>query len=270
MSGYGFGGGWGNQVGDLQNQVAPPTEGGGPGEPGNFNYGMQGTYNTLAQDMSRNFMGPYGFTGGMFNYTPYGNPYAMPPPVPPGQPPGQPPGPGGQPNWPGYPGDRPRDRDGMPQALPAQGGGMLGQPQEYGWQQGIRDARQAGLSGMSRGLGAAFRMIGANQGVGPYADLYMNQFPQTGGIPGGGRPSWPGFGYGGMPGYGMQMSRPGYGGMYGGGMHGSYGSPYARPWRGYQSANAFTTGGGGKPYMGGQPGDMVTTGHYTGPMQALW
>jgi hypothetical protein len=79
-------------VGDLVRQVqgqqnaqsgqtpatTPPagTAPGGPGEPTQGSpYGQQGMYNTLATDMSRGFMGNYGFGGNQFGYQPYGNPY---------------------------------------------------------------------------------------------------------------------------------------------------------------------------------------------------
>ncbi len=81
----------GNLLRDVYSQMNPDGRGGedappaqtppetptgmGPGEAQNFNYGQQGTYNTLAQDMSRNVMGNYGFNNGMFNYSPFGNPY---------------------------------------------------------------------------------------------------------------------------------------------------------------------------------------------------
>lgn len=266
MSGFG---GYGGQMSNLQDQMAPPQQpGAGPGEPENMNYGQQGTYNTLAQDMSRNVYGPYGFGGGQFNYSPYGNPYApvSPPPwAPPPQPPGMPPG---GPDNPRY--------DNMRDAIRQSGGG---------------------LSGM---VGGAFRYLGQERGRGPFADLYRYQGQQTQGIPGGGRPSWPGFGYGGMPGrYGTPSGAGaggymggGYGGMYGGGGYGMSGGGFSRPWMGqggampygggsgywnsfnrYQPQRAmpglqYTTGGAGKPapqqldqmattqpvYMGGMAG----------------
>ena len=83
-------------------QVQQQMPGYGPGEPSNMNYGQQGQYNTMAQDMSRNVMGQQqamgggygggmgGYQGGGFGgryggggmgsygasqYSPYGNPY---------------------------------------------------------------------------------------------------------------------------------------------------------------------------------------------------
>lgn len=68
--------GWG-QPGSGNPALHQPPAGNsvGPGEPNNMNYGQMGSYNTLAQDMSRNRMGGWGFPGGMFNYSPFGNPY---------------------------------------------------------------------------------------------------------------------------------------------------------------------------------------------------
>ena len=146
MSGFGgaSGGGLSNLFDQLRNQgqettdpyVPPPaagqTPGQGPGEGENFNYGQQGNYNTLAQDMSRNVMGNYGFGGGQFNYSPYGNPYAMQQP-PPG------PGPGGPPPGRIPPGDRGRGGRGgggrqrsMYGGEPQFGGGMQQQFGGYG------------------------------------------------------------------------------------------------------------------------------------------
>ncbi len=221
MSGFG-GGGMGQQQQALQDQVAPQQPGGGPGEPNNMNYGQGGTYNTLAQDMSRNVFGPWGFNQGMFNYGGYGNPYqSQPPPGGPVTPPdGQPPG------------------------------GQPGGPMDFDtWREQNPDSGWGG--GLGSSLGSIFRYMGQQHNRGPFSGNYYQPgggfgFQQTQGIPGGGRPSWPSYGYGGMTnGYGGYGGMGGgYGGMYGGGMHGSYGSPYARPWRGPSSAGSMGYGGG--------------------------
>lgn len=120
----GFGGGMHSGIADLIRQIQsqqtpagdagpsngatnPQTPGTGPGEPNNMNYGQGGIYNNLAQDMSRNVFGPWGFSGNQFQYSPYGNPYMQQPPGPGGSPPSPPgfppPGPdgGGRGSWPG-------------------------------------------------------------------------------------------------------------------------------------------------------------------------
>jgi hypothetical protein len=68
----GFGGGsLGQGIQQLVNHAnrqAPEHQPGqGPGEANNMNYGTMGSYNTLAQDMSRNVMGKHSFPGGPFS-----------------------------------------------------------------------------------------------------------------------------------------------------------------------------------------------------------
>ena len=176
----------GDVPGGLPADAPPPGE--GPGESGNFNYGGLGNYNTLAQDMSRNVMGPWGFNQGMFNYTPYGNPYAQPPAPPPQQPP-----PGGPPGWPDdFPGDRwdrgPKFRD-QDRFLPKP---MMQQASWPGWGQG-------GMPG--RHNQGNYQPYGGMYGGGmhgsygtPYARPWRG--PQAGGMYG--KPQFPGWGYGGM------------------------------------------------------------------------
>jgi hypothetical protein len=81
MSGGG-GGGLGNALRNLQGQLPENIGGTGafpgmpqnqqPMAPQNYNYGQQGTYNTLAQDMQQGNTGAYNFGGNQFNYSPYG------------------------------------------------------------------------------------------------------------------------------------------------------------------------------------------------------
>ena len=105
----------GQPAGDTPNLVNPQPDAGGymPGgwgePPQGVNYGGMGKYNTLTRDMSRNAMGPWGFTGGQFNYTPFGNPFMAPPMTPPPTPytpppmwPGAPPIMGGGSGWGGF------------------------------------------------------------------------------------------------------------------------------------------------------------------------
>lgn len=104
-----------------------PTPGAGQplaaGEPQNMNYGTQGTYNTLAQDMSRNVMGNYGFGGNQFSYSPFGNPFFASPPMP--QQPYQPTIPGGYGGYQGgYGGGYGMSRQPMPAWRPSPFGGM--------------------------------------------------------------------------------------------------------------------------------------------------
>lgn len=93
MSGFSGGGAITGTVSDLIRQVqseqnatsgqTPATQptaqpqGIGPGNANAGAYNTQGTYNTLATDMSRGNMGSFGFGGNQFSYTPFGNPFTQ-------------------------------------------------------------------------------------------------------------------------------------------------------------------------------------------------
>lgn len=156
MSGFGGGGNIGSTLNDLLRQVqqqsgpgkpgmmdqtqpipaapsAPMASGELPGEPqgGYAQYGQQGAYNALTQDMSRGFQGGFGFSPqfqppgmnpmmqggrgaggfggrygapmgygqGFFNYSPFGNPYESATPPPPSRSPSFQPLPSPRGNW---------------------------------------------------------------------------------------------------------------------------------------------------------------------------
>lgn len=166
MSGFGGSyGGAGDMIRRLMDQAngfqgsgntngRPPQQAGvGPGEAqGGFpQYGQQGQYNALTQDMSRGYMGNYNFNNNMFGYTPYGNPFAQQQrpmggfPFPGGQPPGI------QPNRPPIMGDGGMDFGRRYQMRsPMMGGGYGGQmnyAQPFGGYQPMQQMSQPSFGG---------------------------------------------------------------------------------------------------------------------------
>jgi len=190
----GFSGGSGRMVGDLVRQVqgqqgqgqppaTQPPAGVGPGEPTQGGaYGQQGTYNTLATDMSRGQMGGYGFGGNQFSYQPFGNPYQQQSPF------------GGMFGRGGY------------------GGGWGGPPPPImGGQQGhggflnsmYQQIGHPGLRNrMQRGYGADYSEGSYNAVPNMMGGGMMGNHQYTGGMGGyGGKPQWGGYGGGGFGGF---------------------------------------------------------------------